>query len=128
MSIVLQIETEGKPTTNQKSSGRCWIFACLNCMRLPVMKKWNVEEFQFSQNYLFFWDKVRTAVLTANHYCCTEYRDLMQRIYRYHLFFREDRLNHVLINDWMQGLGQDLGCTLNSRRTSFVYVCCDCSC
>lgn len=39
-------------------SGRCWIFSCLNAMRLPFMKKYNIEEFEFSQSYLFFWDKV----------------------------------------------------------------------
>lgn len=27
-------------------------------MRLPFMKKYNIEEFEFSQSYLFFWDKV----------------------------------------------------------------------
>ncbi|TNN60210.1 Bleomycin hydrolase [Liparis tanakae] len=52
------IPTEGKPVTNQKNSGRCWIFSCLNVMRLPFMKKHNIEEFEFSQSYLFFWDKV----------------------------------------------------------------------
>uniref|UniRef100_A0A8C1S765 Bleomycin hydrolase n=1 Tax=Cyprinus carpio TaxID=7962 RepID=A0A8C1S765_CYPCA len=52
------IPTEGKPVTNQKNSGRCWIFSCLNVMRLPFMKKFNIEEFEFSQSYLFFWDKV----------------------------------------------------------------------
>ncbi|XP_048839191.1 bleomycin hydrolase isoform X2 [Brienomyrus brachyistius] len=52
------IPMEGKPITNQKSSGRCWIFSCLNVMRLPFMKKFNIEEFEFSQSYLFFWDKV----------------------------------------------------------------------
>uniref|UniRef100_A0A8C6TBI5 Bleomycin hydrolase n=1 Tax=Neogobius melanostomus TaxID=47308 RepID=A0A8C6TBI5_9GOBI len=52
------IPTEGKPVTNQKNSGRCWIFSCLNVMRLPFMKKFNIEEFEFSQSYLFFWDKI----------------------------------------------------------------------
>ncbi|XP_032836507.1 bleomycin hydrolase [Petromyzon marinus] len=52
------IPAEGKPTSNQKNSGRCWIFACLNVMRLPFIKKFNIEDFEFSQTYLFFWDKV----------------------------------------------------------------------
>lgn len=45
--------------TNQKSSGRCWIFACLNVIRVPFIKQFNLEEFEFSQAYVFFWDKVR---------------------------------------------------------------------
>jgi len=57
--ICIQIESEGKPVTDQKSSGRCWIFAMLNCMRIPVMKQLKIEDFELSQSYLFFWDKVR---------------------------------------------------------------------
>lgn len=53
-----KIETEGKPVSDQKSSGRCWIFAMLNCMRLPFMKQLKIEEFEFSQNYIFFWDRI----------------------------------------------------------------------
>ncbi|CAH0773440.1 unnamed protein product [Bemisia tabaci] len=53
-----KIEGEGKPVTNQKSTGRCWLFACLNTIRVPVVKQYNIEEFEFSQSYLFFWDKV----------------------------------------------------------------------
>lgn len=44
--------------TNQKNSGRCWIFATLNVIRLPFIKNHNLEEFEFSQGYLFFWDKI----------------------------------------------------------------------
>ena len=47
--------------TNQKSSGRCWLFATMNCARLTFAKKYNVDEFQFSQSYLFFWDKLEKA-------------------------------------------------------------------
>lgn len=47
--------------------GRCWIFSCLNVMRLPFMKMFNIEEFEFSQSYLFFWDKVRTIFSVMCH-------------------------------------------------------------
>ncbi|KAL5016017.1 hypothetical protein ScPMuIL_005606 [Solemya velum] len=52
---------EVKPMTNQKSSGRCWIFACLNMMRIPFMKQYSIEDFEFSQTYLFFWDKLERS-------------------------------------------------------------------
>ncbi|XP_065172923.1 bleomycin hydrolase [Atheta coriaria] len=58
---------EVKPTTNQKSSGRCWIFAVLNAMRVPFMKKLTVEEFEFSQGYLFFWDKIERSNFFLNN-------------------------------------------------------------
>lgn len=45
-----------KDITDQKSSGRCWMFTSLNTMRPKVMEKLNVSSFEFSQNYLYFWD------------------------------------------------------------------------
>ena len=55
------METEGKPVTNQKSSGRCWLFACLNVARQPFVKHYNLEDFEFSQAHLFYWDKIERA-------------------------------------------------------------------
>ena len=44
--------------SNQYSTGRCWLFASLNCMRIPFIKQYNLDNtFKFSANYLFFWDK-----------------------------------------------------------------------
>ena len=53
-----KIEFEGGPITNQQSSGRCWIFASTNVFRTFLQKKYNIEEFQLSQSYLFFYDKL----------------------------------------------------------------------
>ena len=47
--------------TNQKQSGRCWLFAALNLFRVGAMKKLNVKEFEFSQAYIHFWDKFERA-------------------------------------------------------------------
>jgi len=52
--------TPGK-ITNQKSSGRCWLFAGLNVMRLEVMRRCNLENIELSQNYAMFWDKFEKA-------------------------------------------------------------------
>ncbi|XP_003968294.1 bleomycin hydrolase [Takifugu rubripes] len=68
------IPTEGKPVTNQKNSGRCWIFSCLNVMRLPFMKAFNIEEFEFSQSYLFFWDKIERCYYFLHSYVETAQR------------------------------------------------------
>lgn len=67
------IPAEGKPVTNQKNSGRCWIFSCLNVVRLPFIKKFNLEEFEFSQAYLFFWDKVERCNYFLNAFVETAY-------------------------------------------------------
>ena len=50
-----------KPITNQKSSGRCWIFALLNVIRQQCSATFNVDELEFSQTYLFFHDKIERA-------------------------------------------------------------------
>ena len=50
--------------TNQKSSGRCWLFATLNLFRPGTMKKLNVKEFEFSQAHIHFWDKFERS----NHF------------------------------------------------------------
>ena len=47
--------------TNQKRSGRCWLFAGLNFLRLAAMSKMNLEKFELSQSYLTFWDKLEKA-------------------------------------------------------------------
>ena len=47
--------------TNQKQSGRCWLFAGLNLLRVDTMKVMNVKEFEFSQNYMMFWDKLERS-------------------------------------------------------------------
>ena len=47
--------------TNQARSGRCWMFAGLNLFRAETRNLLNVKEFEFSQNYLMFWDKLERA-------------------------------------------------------------------
>ncbi len=49
------------PATNQKSSGRCWGFAGLNLFRLFLGRKHHLKDFQFSQSYFMFWDKLEKA-------------------------------------------------------------------
>ncbi|MCX7831257.1 MAG: hypothetical protein N2445_09425, partial [Acidobacteria bacterium] len=47
--------------TNQEQSGRCWLFAGLNVVRPQIIKKYNLEEFELSQAYIQFWDKLERA-------------------------------------------------------------------
>jgi len=42
--------------TDQKSSGRCWMFSSLNTFRSKVADKLNMSSFEFSESYLYFWD------------------------------------------------------------------------
>ncbi|MDB4126284.1 C1 family peptidase [Candidatus Marinimicrobia bacterium] len=55
------ISTEMTKVTNQKSSGRCWGFAGLNLMRISLAEKYNLKDFEFSQNYFMFFDKLEKS-------------------------------------------------------------------
>lgn len=52
---------ETPEATSQKKSGRCWLFAGLNTLRLAAMEKMNLESFELSQACLMFWDKLEKA-------------------------------------------------------------------
>lgn len=47
--------------TNQGASGRCWMFAALNTFRHILINALNLENFEFSETYLFFWDKLERS-------------------------------------------------------------------
>ncbi len=49
--------------TDQKSSGRCWLFTGLNVLRAAAIEKYDLGAFQFSQSYCFFWDQLEKANL-----------------------------------------------------------------
>ena len=59
-SFTYQVQPQGA-ITNQKQSGRCWMFAALNIMRFEIMQQWNLETFEFSQSYPLFYDKLERA-------------------------------------------------------------------
>jgi len=58
---------EAKPVVDQKSSGRCWNFAVHNAMRIPFIKQLNLDEFEFSQAYFFYWDKIERSYYFLNN-------------------------------------------------------------
>lgn len=63
----VKLEVEGA-ATNQKQSGRCWIFAGTNVLRLAVIRKYKLnEDFELSQNFLFFYGKCYKFFINTNH-------------------------------------------------------------
>lgn len=52
------VKIETGDITNQKQSGRCWMFASLNFMRIELMKNLNLKTAELSQNYPLFFDKL----------------------------------------------------------------------
>ncbi|HEY9293601.1 MAG TPA: C1 family peptidase [Microlunatus sp.] len=47
--------------TNQRRSGRCWLFAGLNLLRAGTAAKLGIKDFEFSQNHAMFFDKIERA-------------------------------------------------------------------
>ncbi len=58
---VFSVEVETGKITNQKKSGRCWLFSTLNMLRQQVAKDLKVKDFEFSQNYDSFYDRLEKA-------------------------------------------------------------------
>ena len=80
--------------TNQRRSGRCWLFATLNLFRVGAMKKMNLKKFEFSQAHIHFWDKLERA----NHF--------LEAILETYERPVDDRTIHFLLSDPIGDGGQ----------------------
>ena len=56
-------KVNSKGITDQKGSGRCWLFSALNVLRAPMIAKNNLGSFTFSQSYCFFYDQLEKSNL-----------------------------------------------------------------
>lgn len=61
MNPVFSEEIDTEKVANQKQSGRCWIFAALNTFRHRLNARFNLKDFELSQNYMMFWDKLEKS-------------------------------------------------------------------
>ena len=62
LDTYFSVETPKQSITDQKSSGRCWMFSGLNVLRSNLAQRDSVN-MEFSQAYLFFWDQLEKANL-----------------------------------------------------------------
>lgn len=63
MDTHFSIKVNSKGITDQKSSGRCWLFTGLNVMRAKALAKYDLPSFEFSEIYPFFWDQLEKSNL-----------------------------------------------------------------
>lgn len=66
--------------TSQEKSGRCWMFAGLNLFRTRITKQLNTDDFEFSQNYPMFFDKLEKANFFLESVINTVDEDIYSRI------------------------------------------------
>ena len=83
----VSVRVDRWPNTNQKKSGRCWLFSGLNSLKPAVYEATGLEKFEFSQNYMHFWDK-----LEKSNFFLTSMIDLADRD-------ADDRTVHYLLSD-----------------------------
>ncbi|WP_346864125.1 C1 family peptidase [uncultured Draconibacterium sp.] len=74
-----------KGITNQQKSGRCWLFTSLNLFRPKAMEVFNLNSFEFSQNYLYFWDLFEKANLYLNNMIETADKPIDDRYVQWYL-------------------------------------------
>lgn len=87
-------EIKSGKITSQEKSGRCWMFAGLNLFRRKTADALNVDDFEFSQNYPMFFDKLEKA----NYFLEAILKTLDEEIY--------SRILMWLLQDPLQDGGQ----------------------
>lgn len=63
MDAHFSIRVNSKGITDQKSSGRCWLFTGLNVMRAKAIARYGFQSFEYSEVYTFFWDQLEKSNL-----------------------------------------------------------------
>lgn len=79
MDHFFKYTTNVKGITDQKSSGRCWMFTSMNQLRPIAMKRYNVSSFDFSHNFSYFWDMFEKANLFLEDIIATADRSFDDR-------------------------------------------------
>lgn len=69
--------------TNQKQSGRCWMFTSMNALRPSIMEKFDIKNFDFSHNYLYFWDMFEKSNLFLENIIATKDKPMDDRAVSY---------------------------------------------
>ena len=76
---VFSLDLTKDKVTNQKASGRCWMFAALNTFRHKLISQYKLENFELSQAHTFFWDKYEKSNWFLEQVIATADQDLTSR-------------------------------------------------
>ncbi|MCG4824807.1 aminopeptidase C [Adlercreutzia equolifaciens] len=80
-NFAFSIDVDDQAVANQKMSGRCWMFACLNVLRFHIEKELDLPKgtFELSQAYLAFFNKLERAAWFLEHAVATADKPLGDR-------------------------------------------------
>ncbi|GAD17313.1 C1 family peptidase [Lentilactobacillus otakiensis] len=90
LNPVFSVDLQTGSVTNQKQSGRCWLFSLVNTLRHQFASKYKVKDFNLSQKYLFFWDKIERANIFYDRILATASRPADDREVENYLSFPGD--------------------------------------
>ncbi|PAK83978.1 C1 family peptidase [Lentilactobacillus parakefiri] len=90
LNPVFSVDLQTGSVTNQKQSGRCWLFSLVNTLRHQFAAKYKVKDFNLSQKYLFFWDKIERANIFYDRILATASRPADDREVENYLNFPGD--------------------------------------
>ena len=76
---VFSLDLTKDKVSDQKSSGRCWMFAALNTFRHKMIAGFQLEDFELSQAHTFFWDKYEKSNWFLEQVLATADQDLTSR-------------------------------------------------
>ena len=76
---VFSLDLTKDKVTNQKTSGRCWMFAALNTFRHKMISSFQLEDFELSQAHTFFWDKYEKSNWFLEQVIATADQELTSR-------------------------------------------------
>lgn len=76
---VFSLDLTKDKVTNQKASGRCWMFAALNTFRHKLISQYKLENFELSQAHTFFWDKYEKSNWFLEQVIATSDQELTSR-------------------------------------------------
>ena len=76
---VFSLDLTKDKVSDQKASGRCWMFAALNTFRHKMIANFQLEDFELSQAHTFFWDKYEKSNWFLEQVLATADQDLTSR-------------------------------------------------
>ena len=76
---VFSLDLTKDKVSDQKASGRCWMFAALNTFRHKMIAGFQLEDFELSQAHTFFWDKYEKSNWFLEQVIATADQELTSR-------------------------------------------------
>ena len=76
---IFSLDLTKDKVSDQKASGRCWMFAALNTFRHKMIAGFQLEDFELSQAHTFFWDKYEKSNWFLEQVIATADQELTSR-------------------------------------------------